>query len=188
MMRKLLTTLSIFMTGLLAYAQLPDPVRDSVVIVPVPQVNEDLREVDVFGSMPENFQLNSSIEVATAARELISQNKDSEDQIEGYRIRIYLDNKQDAREKSEEAEIRFRKLFPGYGTYRSFNYPNFKVTVGDFRTKTDAQRMLAKVLRYFPSAFVVKEKTGFTLISESMRFRTDTIHTSNTLEENIVNE
>ena len=86
-----------------------------------------------------------------------------------------MDNKQDAREASERAQKRFEKLFPGYLTYRSYIYPNFKVTVGDFRTKADAQVALKEISRYFPSAFIVKERMKFPQVSLSDTYRVDTL-------------
>lgn len=189
-MKRLSVILSLCISGLMAHAQSPDTVvyKDTVILVTIPQVNTGLSEADVFETMPGNVHINDSGAIRAASIQLINQNRQSKEDIEGYRIRIYLDNRQDAREKSEEAERRFQSLFPGYGTYRSFNYPNFKVTVGDFRTKADAQKLLAKVLRYFPSAFVVKEKTGFPLISETVRYRMDTIQIPVPVKEETANE
>ena len=81
--------------------------------------------------------------------------------LNGYRIRIFFDNAQDARENSGAAYGTFLKYFKGIPAYRSYVNPYFKVTVGDFRTKAEAMEKLIRIKKVFPTAFVVKEKIRF---------------------------
>lgn len=74
-----------------------------------------------------------------------------------YRIRIYNDNKQNARSASESAMNRFKSMYPGVAAYRSYVNPFFKVTVGNFHSRPEADRMLQQLRGSFPTAFVVKE-------------------------------
>lgn len=74
-----------------------------------------------------------------------------------YRIRIYNDNKQNARSASESAMNRFKAMYPGVAAYRSYVNPFFKVTVGNFHSRPEADRMLQQLRGSFPTAFVVKE-------------------------------
>ena len=74
-----------------------------------------------------------------------------------YRIRIYNDNKQNARSASESAMNRFKAMYPGVAAYRSYVNPFFKVTVGNFPSRPEADRMLQQLRGSFPTAFVVKE-------------------------------
>ena len=82
----------------------------------------------------------------------------------GYRIRLFFDNKQTARVESEELEKVFQEQFPLIPTYRSYTNPFFKVVVGDYRTKSDAIRELQKILPFYPQAIVVKESIYFPAI------------------------
>lgn len=75
----------------------------------------------------------------------------------GYRIRLFFDNKQSARTESEELEKSFQLQFPQIPTYRSYTNPFFKLVVGDYRTKSDAIKALNKILPFYPKAIVVKE-------------------------------
>ena len=75
----------------------------------------------------------------------------------GYRVRIFFPNAQNARGESAAAADLFSEKFPGYPVYRTYTSPNFKVTVGDFRRKSDAMRLLDKAKAYFPYAFVIEE-------------------------------
>ena len=93
-----------------------------------------------------------------------------------YRIRIYNDNKQNARAASESAMSRFKAMYPGISAYRSYVNPFFKVTVGDFRTRPEADRLLQQLRGSFPTAFVVKETA---LASEVNSKYTSAAETSN---------
>lgn len=78
--------------------------------------------------------------------------------LKGYRIRIYFSNEQNARNASAAAAERFRSAWPQYNVYRIFENPNFKVTVGDFRTRSEAMALLSSIRGDFPSAFTVQEE------------------------------
>jgi hypothetical protein len=87
--------------------------------------------------------------------------------LNGYRIRIFFDNSQDARQKSGGAYGTFLKIFKGIPAYRSYVNPYFNVSVGDFRTKAEAMRKLIHIKRVFPAAFIVKEKIKFPHVDEA---------------------
>ena len=93
--------------------------------------------------------------------------------LSGYRI--FFDNKQSARVASEEALKKFESIFHDVSAYRSYANPYFKVTVGDFRTKSEAMSYLERIRKEFPSAFVVKENIAFPVIDKNNSFVTDTI-------------
>jgi hypothetical protein len=106
--------------------------------------------------------VNQPQEFEQAYRTYLGSNK--ERKRNGYRIRLFFDNKQTARVESEELEKAFRELFPQIPTYRSYTNPFFKVVVGDYRTKSDAIRELKNILPYYPKAIVVKENIYFPAI------------------------
>ena len=102
-------------------------------------------------------------------------NNNSGRTLSGYRIRIFFDNKQSARVASEEALKKFESMFHDVVAYRSYANPYFKVTVGDFRTKSEAMSYLERIRREFPSAFVVKENLAFPVVDKDNSFVVDTI-------------
>lgn len=149
--------------------------KDSVIYVQTPLYNELLAGKDIFEIMSPMVNIEQSEGLAGAVAAKIKENAENLQESDGYRIRIYFDNRQNAREASEYAQTRFETLFPGYNTYRSYSYPNFKVTVGDFRTKTEAQIALQSIAVKFPSAFIVREKMKFPVISQTQLYTLDTI-------------
>ena len=82
----------------------------------------------------------------------------------GYRIRIFFDNKQDARVKSEKVAASFKAQHPGIAVYRAYENPYFKVTVGDFRSKEDARKFLNSIKGSYPSGFIVRERINFSVL------------------------
>ena len=101
--------------------------------------------------------------------------KNSKARISGYRVRIFFDNKQNSRGASEAAMRRFQGAFPGIPAYRSFSSPFFKVTVGDFRTKSEASQMLHSLKGMFPSAFIIKENINFPAADRDNAYVVDTV-------------
>ena len=82
----------------------------------------------------------------------------------GFRIRLFFDNKQTSRGESENIVNNFKENFPIIPAYRSYTNPYFKVVVGDYRTKSDAIKALQNVKRVFPNAIIVKEQIEYPAI------------------------
>jgi hypothetical protein len=95
--------------------------------------------------------------------------------INGYRVRIFFDNKQNARVESERTLRRFVHMFPDILAYRTYTNPYFKVTVGDCRTKSEAMILLGRVKKAFPSAFVVKENIKYPPVDKTHVYDIDTV-------------
>ncbi|MBP5571867.1 MAG: SPOR domain-containing protein [Bacteroidales bacterium] len=178
-MRRFLLSFAMLLLSVCAFAQTQEPPKegykyiDTVIYKAVPRLNTSLVGKSITDILPWRVKLHQSASIKSAADSRIHKNKDI--QTEGFRIRIFFDNKQNARSASLESEQRFQRLFPGYNTYRTFTNPYFKVTVGDFRTKADAQMALQKISRVFPDAFIVSEKMKFPVISDQVRVTADTV-------------
>ena len=72
----------------------------------------------------------------------------------GYRVQIYLGD----RKGQGDARKKFNELFPDYASYPDYQAPNFKVRVGDFKHRADAERLLYEVRKEFPGAFIVPDE------------------------------
>ena len=79
----------------------------------------------------------------------------------GDRSRVYYDNGQNARSRSEAIARSVSNAFPGIGVYRTFESPNFKVCVGDFRTKDDALKVYHTLKATYPTAIILKETINY---------------------------
>ena len=153
---------------------------DSVVYRHVAGVDSLLAGKDIFHIMPlkargdeADVEIYQSQTVANSLREQVASN--SKRQINGYRVRIFFDNRQSARVESEATLERFENMYHGVKAYRTYANPYFKVTVGDFRTKSEAMELLSRIKSEFPSAFVVKENIEFPVVDRRNAFVADTI-------------
>ena len=142
---------------------------DSLVYVPAASLDESLKGKNIFNYVT----VHQSQSIANAMASKIERNKSRK--IAGYRVRIFFDNKQNARSASEAAMGRFKSMYPGHGAYRSFASPYFKVTVGDFRTKSEAMQMMQRLKSDFPSAYVVKENINYPIVDKAHSYVVDTV-------------
>jgi len=74
--------------------------------------------------------------------------------IRGYRIAIYMGSGQEANKAADAARAKFISRYEEAKSYKKFEYPYFKVYVGDFRTKSEALRFLKKIEHEYPDAFI----------------------------------
>ena len=95
--------------------------------------------------------------------------------IKGFRVRIFFDNKQNSRNASMAAYNSFCSNHHDIPAYRSYSNPYFKVTVGDFRTRSEAMQFLSSIKGEFPSAFVIKDNINPPVVDRSNAYVTDTV-------------
>ena len=81
----------------------------------------------------------------------------SSKKVKGYRILIFSDNSPNARGEASSVRARITKLFQKLPVYMFYDNPNFKVTVGNFRTKEDAEDQLDRIRKHFSNAFIVQQ-------------------------------
>jgi hypothetical protein len=146
---------------------------DSVIYRPVATADSTLVGKNIFNVLPDNVNVRQSQQIANSMKSHVASN--GARTISGYRVRIFFDNKQNARTESEAVLKRFNGLYPDVMAYRIYANPYFKVTVGDFRTKSEAMALLARIKGAFPSAFVVKENIEFPVVDKDNAVITDTI-------------
>ena len=146
---------------------------DSLVYSRAADEDETLSGSSILTVMPKNVKVveSNGIRSAMSARKVRNQSRN----FSGYRIRIFFDNSQTARSGSEAALYRFKVQNPGVSAYRSFANPYFKVTVGDFRTKSEAMELLQAIKGTFPTAFVTKENINYPVIDRYHSYVVDTV-------------
>ena len=76
----------------------------------------------------------------------------------GYRIQIHFGNE---REKAKEIKTKFLQAFPDIPAYDSYQSPNFRVRVGDYRSKLEASKYLKQISASFPSSFIVTDNIKY---------------------------
>lgn len=76
--------------------------------------------------------------------------------VRGFRVGIFYDNSQDARERAAQAEQLFRSSFPSIPVYKDYRNPYFIVAVGDCLTQEEATILWGRVKTLFPKAHITR--------------------------------
>lgn len=77
--------------------------------------------------------------------------------VEGYRVQIFTGAGNDSKDKAEKALQEFLSSFPDEVAYLTYQQPNFKVRCGDFRTKSEARKLMKKISYQYPGSYIVKD-------------------------------
>lgn len=101
------------------------------------------------------FSLVADSKIEELMKKRVEINKKTNGKKDGYRIQIHF-----GAERSEAKNIKskFLSSHPSIPAYEVYQQPNFKIRVGDFKTKIDAHRSLKEVQKNFPGAFIVEDK------------------------------
>jgi len=78
--------------------------------------------------------------------------------IRGFRVQIYNGND---RVKANQAKLDFMKHFPGVRSYLIYNNPQFRVRVGDFRTRGEATQLFNKASQKFNPCMIVPDVINY---------------------------
>ena len=78
--------------------------------------------------------------------------------IPGFRIQIFFDSGNQSKSKASRVYDDFLMKYPQVPVYLTFKAPNYKVRVGDFRTRLEAQHFLRSVANEFPDAWVISDE------------------------------
>jgi len=127
---KLCVLLSLLVLPTLLFAQQ----RGKVEVVKDPKVDSLIEGYVVSGS-------NAKSEQATS--------------LDGYRVQIFSGSD---RKDAYDAQAKFQEKYPGIGTYLTYRSPDFKVRIGDFRSRLEAEKMVQELKTRFTGLFIIPEK------------------------------
>lgn len=80
--------------------------------------------------------------------------------VDGFRLQVYSESGANSKNKAQAALDEFKARFPDTPAYLSFKSPNYRVRVGDFRSRLDAQRFLIGLTADYPNAFIIEDKVN----------------------------
>jgi hypothetical protein len=108
-----------------------------------------------------NININQDERLNELVRRHIMINKEKQG-IPGYRIRIFSESGQMARSRANNVRANFFNKYPEFETYLDYDQPpNFRVYVGDFRTRSEALKIQKKINRDYPYSFIVSQMINF---------------------------
>ncbi len=73
----------------------------------------------------------------------------------GYRIQIYVGN---TRKEADDARLYTYQTFPELNPYLVYTQPTYRVRIGDFMTRLEAERYLQEIRNRYESAVILAEK------------------------------
>ncbi|MBK7849938.1 MAG: SPOR domain-containing protein [Bacteroidetes bacterium] len=109
---------------------------------------------------------DSSIRITRDPRldELIERQKQinlEKQSMPGFRVQIYFGGN---RPKASEVKLDFNSRYPDIPAYLTYQQPNFKVRVGDFRNRYEAQKLIKELEGKYPTTFVVPDEVKLPLL------------------------
>lgn len=118
----------------------------------VPSIVARLASGTVEVTLPEAFVRQLSAHPAAEASETPAATPTRNTSRAGYRVQIFDDN--NARTAKREAQSRRSMVgsrFPEFRTYVSFNSPYWRVKVGDFHSRSEAEAAMGAIRQAFPA-------------------------------------
>ncbi|MCY1721474.1 SPOR domain-containing protein [Prolixibacteraceae bacterium Z1-6] len=114
----------------------------------------------------DEVEVNSDPRLEKMLKWHIEKNKKREG-IDGFRVEIFFSSKLDAKEESLAIKAEFLSEYPNHAVHIKFVAPNFRVRVGDFRTKNEAWRLYKQIQHNYPAAFIVPDVIDFPLLKQN---------------------
>lgn len=96
----------------------------------------------------------------------IQQNK-MKNGIDGFRVEIFFSSDNSAKQEAFKKKVEFLSLYPDYPVHIKYDAPNFRLRVGDFRTKNEALKLYTEIRKDYPVAFIVADIINFPLLKQN---------------------
>ena len=84
--------------------------------------------------------------------------------VRGFRVQIYNGND---RKKASQAKLDFMRAFPGVRSYLVYNNPQFRVRVGDFKSRREAMDLYNKVSAKFNPCMIVPDVVNINTVRKN---------------------
>lgn len=75
----------------------------------------------------------------------------------GFRVQIYAGT---SRNDAYAVQARFQRTYSDINTYISYTQPNYRVKVGDFRSRNEAQALMQELRKDYTSVFLFTEQVN----------------------------
>lgn len=78
--------------------------------------------------------------------------------LDGWRVQIFFDSGTNSKKRATDILNRFNYQYPDSKAYLSFKEPYYRVRVGDFRTRLEAEGFMKMIQAEYPNAFATADK------------------------------
>ncbi len=132
--------------------------QDNTLTFPVQNdtiIPDSIQKLDFNTSNKGKITLSKSNDLDEISK-FVSKNKEdlSRARIEGYRIQIYFNESKSA---ALGQKAKFLSAHHGHKAYLDYLAPNYRVRVGNFRNKLEAEKLKQELLSRYPTCIVIKD-------------------------------
>ncbi|MEK6614693.1 MAG: SPOR domain-containing protein [Bacteroidota bacterium] len=110
------------------------------------------------GDSLKQFTVDSNIIQDKRVNELVLKhiliNESKKGKMKGYRVQIHFGTE---KAKAIDVKSKFMTQYNNVPSYLDYHQPYFKIRVGDFRTKSEAYKLLQEISGDFTGAFIVSD-------------------------------
>ena len=78
--------------------------------------------------------------------------------VDGFRVQIFFDSGNNSKRAAQTSREKFMEVYPDIIAYLTFKAPYYRVRVGDFRAKLEAEGFLFQLTTAYPNAFTVPDR------------------------------
>lgn len=89
---------------------------------------------------------------------------EAEKTLDGYRIQLFSSSGPESWTRANNVQGEFLKIYPEIDAYVIHIKPSFRVRIGDYRNRIDAERFYIEIKENFPDAFIVRDQINFPLL------------------------
>lgn len=73
----------------------------------------------------------------------------------GFRVQAYFGTD---RKEAYKIQAKLKQQYPNFETYISYNLPNYRIKIGDFRNRLEAEKLLSQLRPTYPTLFIFNER------------------------------
>ncbi len=117
----------------------------------------------------DNLDINQDSRLEKMLKWHVENNK-KRDGIDGFRVEIFFSSALNAKEQALNKKKEFLSKYPDHDVHVKFTAPNFRVRVGDFRTKNEALKLHKQIQDDYPGAFIVPDNINFPLLKTEKKY------------------
>lgn len=103
---------------------------------------------------------NITITTDPATEAIINEIKLNDMRTAGFRVQLTSESGNGAQQRANDVKNRYTSRHKEHNAYLVWDSPNFKVRVGDFKTKFEAAAYWKTIQYEFPNSYVVEDKVG----------------------------
>lgn len=89
----------------------------------------------------------------------------------GYRVQIFFESGNYSRNKAFGEKSKFMSRYPDVAAYVVFQEPYYKVRIGNFRNKLEAESFKHRIKDQWPEAYLIKDDVDLPGIFEPKEFK-----------------